>query len=227
MQDATIQKIRSTIPRKTRLIEFGSRISIGIVDSRRKDTAGCHSEAEVARCIPTTGLYKLAAREVALYDTQGCLSPQCFFVPHKQADAFARFLAKELAQLDSSLPMKDGEDLFEAESFWQKWKFRESQGQCSIYAEHVILQKEGLFEPSGLRRMVFVIPFKNPKEISKRLGKWKNRTSTIARPSSCRGTACRAPTAIKGVRCTNFGEMHEPPPSWKNGGIDLLQRLSS
>ncbi len=215
--DQTIQTLRHSS--KTNLIGFGTKISVAYVGRQG---------------LRQYGLDDLAARaawDTVLYETQGCLSPQCFYVEegdHLSAVQFARKLAIAMEKLDARLPRITRKDeKLEEESFWQTWRFWESQGRAHIFGRRVIFQREDRFEPCGLRRVVFVIPLRRPGDVIRHCGKWTNRLSTIA--GSDAASLARLKQSFgsqRGIRFCTIGEMHQPPPWWRNGGVNLLRELN-
>jgi len=215
--DQTIQTLQHSS--KTKLIGFGTKISVAYVERQG---------------LRQYGLDDLAARaawDTVLYETQGCLSPQRFYVEeddHLSAVQFARKLAIAMEKLDARLPrMTRKNEKLEEEGFWQTWRFRESQGRAQIFRRRVILQREDCFEPCNLRRVVFVTPVRRPDDIIRHCGKWTKRLSTIA------GSHATSLDQLKqsfgsqrGIRFCAIGEMHQPPPWWRNGGLSLLQKLA-
>ena len=98
--DQTIAAIRAAAPSSTRIIAHGHRVSAAILG------AG-------ALTADPKGLARGLARDVALYDQQGCLSPHTVFVEETSASnttsadtarTFAGLLAAELTELERSWP---------------------------------------------------------------------------------------------------------------------------
>ncbi len=202
-------------PKNRRVIAFGSRISAAFLGARA--------------AIP--GAARRAAWDAVLYDTQGCLSPQCFFVEDdrggRRALRFAAALAEEMRQMDRRLPVKPvAEEAFEQESFWQRWQFRASQQRARIFSNRVVFHDEPLFEPGGLRRVVFVTSVSRAADLPRRLGAWAARLSTVAgADAGDMATLARLFRGRPDVRLCEIGRMHQPPPSWRNGGVNLLREL--
>jgi hypothetical protein len=212
-KDETITKIRQST--KVPVIGFGTKISISIIEQKTWKFLG-------------NKIAKNAAYDVMLYNSQGCLTPQCFFVKTEIAEDFAKRVAAALKKTEQRFPLKISEhELFEAESFWQKWKFLESQGRATIFNSQLILTSED-FEPSGLKRVVFVKPVRSFNEITRCLGPWRKKISTIALSDfSFEKQIRKAFKQIREIRICHIGKMHAPSPSWQNGGINLLRKLSS
>jgi hypothetical protein len=91
---ATIAAVRAAMPPESRLIAHGHKVAAAILGARA-----------LAADLP--GLARRVAREVALYDQEGCLSPHTVFVEERTpgtARAFAVELAAELSLLAARWP---------------------------------------------------------------------------------------------------------------------------
>ncbi len=157
--DATMAAIRATMPPGAHLVAHGHKVSAAIISARAL-------EADAG------GLARRLAREVALYDQQGCLSPHTVFVvesanssPVAAAPAFADLLAAELAALAGRWPLAPP-DPPRASALRQVLGARELASRPPASAvlggvEHgyaVVLDPEVAFEISPLSRTVFVKP---------------------------------------------------------------------
>jgi hypothetical protein len=134
---------------KTTFLGFGHRVSIGIVNLR-------HSAIR----IPQSAIAAAAARDASMWDQQGCMSPQCFFVKGDAA-AFAEALAHEMACFDrrwprASLGFNDAAAIARARSEWSfqghVWASRNSTHWT------VVLDERTPWASSPLNRFVFVRP---------------------------------------------------------------------
>lgn len=81
--DETIAAIRALLPAGKPLIDYGHRVSFGLVEAGADENNAAHG----------------FARDILLYDQGGCLSPHCIFVQGGFAEAvdFASRLAQALA----------------------------------------------------------------------------------------------------------------------------------
>ncbi len=94
--DATLERIAAELPAKTRFIGYGTRASAGYVS--RAALADESSAREIAAG---------AARDLLLYDGEGCLSLHALFVERDGAVAVARFaelLADAIARTAKAFP---------------------------------------------------------------------------------------------------------------------------
>ncbi|MBM3891894.1 MAG: hypothetical protein FJ388_22500, partial [Verrucomicrobia bacterium] len=173
---------------------YGHRVSIGIVDFRQ--SAIRNPQSAVAP----------AARDVSLWDQQGCMSPQCIYV-RGDGGAFAEALAREMERFDcrwprAQLKFEDAAAIARARS---EWAFRgrvwASQGSTHWT---VVLDEGTPWAPSPLNRFVFVRP----------IGLLQ---SAICNPQSAISTVGFAGFSLKEVmgmaradRYCSLGEMQRP-----------------
>jgi hypothetical protein len=219
-QDRTLALLKKTLPTSRRLIGFGSRFSVALCGRRLSVNA-------IARVIHQV------AWDATLYDTQGCLSPQVCYVEEGGAmplHVFARRLGEAMQRLDARLPSAvAARESMEEESFHQRWRFLAAEGRARLFSKHVILHSEGGFELAGPRRVVLVTSLRRIRDLPGQLGRERRRLSCIAtagcHPRDMEGLRRNLEPA--GVRFCRTGEMHEPPPSWHNGGVNLLRRLTA
>ncbi len=215
-KDETIEKLRSTAAKK--IIGFGSMISLACVGKN----------ALVKTNLPN--LTRRMAWDTTLYDTQGCLSPQCVYVEKGgkvSPEQFAKALARAMRHLDVRLPRKkiQNEAMME-ESFWQRWRFLESQGRAQIHDRRVIFHQEPSFEPCGLRRVIFIVPWRRISDVNRHVGAWRNKISTIATSDAITQKKMKRIFQQLFIRWCEVGAMHKLEPWWRNGGVSLLRRLS-
>jgi hypothetical protein len=104
--------------RPRRLLRFGPRVSVAVI------AAGAASPRAAATL----------ARQVALFDQQGCLSPQVAFVeegaPH-ETERFAALVADELRRLEHAMP-RAPLTLAESTAVWrfvEQQRWREQEGE--------------------------------------------------------------------------------------------------
>jgi hypothetical protein len=199
-----------------RLVAHGPRLSAAIVTREAADAATA----------------VLAAREAALFDQQGCLSPQLVFLEDEGREAatrFARTLAGELARLEALLP-RAALAAAEAAAVWsfverQRWRAQEG-ADVAVHAAPdarfgVVVDRSGDPPASPLWRHVVVVP----------VVRLADAGATLARlaPGAVEaigwaGTARRAAeVADAGARCgaqrlCPLGRMHAPPFAWRQSG---------
>jgi len=128
---------------------FGHRVSIGLLD---------FSQSTIQN--PKSKIVSAAAWDASMWDQQGCMSPQCFYV-RGNATAFAAALAREMETFDrrwprATLPFEGATAIARARS---EWSFRgrvwASKGSTRWT---VVLDERSSWAPSPLNRFVFVRP---------------------------------------------------------------------
>lgn len=154
---SSLQKCRRRDAGAT-FLSFGHRVSIGIVNFHRPAIRNLQSAIAAA------------ARDASLWDQQGCMSPQCFYV-RGNAAAFAGGLAREMERFDRLWPRVEL-DFANAAAIARarnEWSFR-GRVWASEGSTHwtVVLDERDSWAPSPLNRFVFVRPIES---LSSKLGK--------------------------------------------------------
>jgi hypothetical protein len=93
--DKSIEAIQSRVPRQKKFLNYGQRLSFGFISKKALSGLGLRR------------LIEDAARDVMIWDQQGCLSPHVYYVQHKgviPAEKFAELLAEELERYRLSFP---------------------------------------------------------------------------------------------------------------------------
>ncbi len=129
----------------------------------------------------------LAARDVSLFDQQGCLSPHCIYVGG-DAKGFAQWLAQEMAVFDGHSPRRElslGESA-ELMHLRSSYAFREaSDPRVKVWQSDgntnwtVIYEEESQFAVSCLNRLVFVKPLPARETMGEALAMVCDHLSTI------------------------------------------------
>jgi hypothetical protein len=127
---------------------FGHRTSIGLINLRNLSSRTTHDAL------------RSAARDASVWDQQGCMSPQCFYV-RGDATAFAEVLAGEMKTFNRHWPRAklvfgDAAAIARARN---EWSFR-GRVWASKDSTHwtVVLDEHSDWSPSPLNRFVFVRP---------------------------------------------------------------------
>ncbi len=191
---------------------FGHRASIGLVDYPRPTPHAQRSTLHASRSAPAA-----AARDASMWDQQGCMSPQCFYVRGDVA-AFAEALAVEMNRFDrrwprATLAFGDAAAVARARS---EWRFR-SRVWSSRGSTHwtVVLDEKGGWASSPLNRFIFVRPIENLATSGHHPPKPGTRNPDLAIPPlSTVGFAGFAPKEIiartRADRYCSLGEMQRP-----------------
>jgi Acyl-CoA reductase (LuxC) len=188
-----------------RFFGFGSRVSIALLDSSRFTLHAQRSTLPAA-----------AARDASLWDQQGCMSPQCFFVKGDAA-AFAEALACEMGLFDRRWPrvklhFADSAAMARARN---EWGFRgrvwASQGSTHWT---VVLDEHTAWAPSPLNRFIFVRPIELLLGEKFQISNFKSKISTVG----FAGFSLKEVMAIaKADRYCSLGQMQRPSLLLANG----------
>jgi hypothetical protein len=208
--DATISHFRSLLRPHQRFIAHGHRISFGVVF----DDPACAS-------VP------LVARDVSLFDQQGCLSPHVIYVAG-DARAYAERLAEEMRAFQAREP-RGRVSLSEANAIRtlrEELAFRSAQGESAIVwasegstAWTVAFETTPGFPRSPLNRFVFVKPF--PADLAAELAAVRPHLSCVGLwPATPAHARILAPCGVS--RICPLGEMQTPPWTWLQDGSPSL-----
>ncbi|MFA6562143.1 MAG: acyl-CoA reductase [Verrucomicrobiia bacterium] len=222
--DETLAKLRrnvggASVPRRNRrtkrsrgaeapptFFDFGHRVSIGVVDF-------LHSKIQNPKSKITTA----AARDASMWDQQGCMSPQCFFV-RGDAAAFAEALAEEMEAFDCRRPRAElsFEDAAAIARARNEWSFR-GRVWASKGSTHwtVVLDERGGWVPSPLNRFVFVRPISLLAKL--RHSKIQNPKSKISTVGFAGFSPKEAVAMAQADRYCSLGEMQRPLLLLTNG----------
>jgi Acyl-CoA reductase (LuxC) len=185
-----------------RFLGFGHRASIGLVNF---SSSTLHARRSTILA---------AARDASMWDQQGCMSPQCFYV-RGDAAAFAEALALEMERFDrrrprATLPFGDAAAIARARS---EWSFR-GRVWASRGTTHwtVVLDEVGGWAPSPLNRFIFVRPIQSGTGILPVSSSMDRRDACP--PLSTVGFAGFSPKEIVAMaradRYCSLGEMQRP-----------------
>lgn len=227
--EETLTAVRSHVTKNpaTTFIGYGHRVSLGVIGRE-----ALTDMKEVAR---------LAAYDVSLYDQQGCLSPQMFYVETGGAESprsFANALADALKTLSISLPRgkPSPEESASIQQIRGRYEAKEIAGQdVTLYASPsgtdwtVIYEADPAFVPSVLYRTIMVKPVQDIVQIAGLLTPWEACLSTIGVALSDERLLPFA-EQVGRLGVTRFcpvGKMQSPPIGWHHDGrfnvLDLLR----
>lgn len=191
--DATMATLRKRCRQDaaTAFFGFGHRTSIGLINLRNLSSRTTHDAL------------RSAARDASMWDQQGCMSPQCFYV-RGDATAFAEVLAGEMERFDRRWPRAelgfgDAAAIARARN---EWSFR-GRVWASKGSTHwtVVLDECSGWAASPLNRFVFVRPI----ELLAKLPKLAISTMGFA------GFSLKeAVTMARVDRCCSLGETQRP-----------------
>ncbi len=216
-RDDTLATLATWHPR--RLLRFGTRLSLGLVAHEAVDarTAG------------------LAARQTALYDQQGCLSPQLIVVEESDpaaTDRFTEALASELARLDALWPRAPLE-LAESTAVWrlleeQRWRAQEGHALRILVGPDdrfgVVCNRTGTPVPSPLFRHLVVVPVRTLADAAPLLAPMTGRVEAVGYAGHAHRLAEVTALAHQcgAHRVCALERLQEPPFSWRQSGYPRL-----
>lgn len=217
--DETIQHFRQRTRPGQIFIAHGHRISFTVIfDDKNKDAA------------------QLAARDVSLFDQQGCLSPHDIYVAtgeHTDALQFAAELAQEMQHFNQHCPrsklsaaenaaitaLRDSYDFRQAND--PSVKLWTSEG-CTDWT--VIYEKEPQFAVSPLNRVVFVKELPKSMDLTQALFLVSPHLSSIA-VHPFREEHFTSLLHLGASRICPLGKAQQPSLFWHQDGLAPLSPL--
>lgn len=211
-----VADVRAATPAATRLVVHGPRLSFGIVgpESTGRTAAG-------------------AARAVAAYDQQGCVSPHLVYVvgDRAKAEEFARDVADQLRLTAAKLP-RGTLTPEEAVAIRNARTAAEFSGTAQLFGEEgsgytVILEEAPEFRVSCLNRVLYVKPVATTQEIAPVLpGSGLLQSAAVEGfPENEKAELVRM-LGLHGVsRVTSFERLPWPPMHWHHDGSAPIREL--
>ncbi|MGA0849147.1 MAG: acyl-CoA reductase, partial [Chthoniobacterales bacterium] len=212
--DETISALRSRVAPGKIFIGHGHKASLGIV----------WDDPSFASCAG-------AARDASLFDQQGCLSPQVFYVRESQpgfARRYAERLAAAMDQFNRTHPRGPLEVAEKAAiaNLRAAYRFR-AAGDLRVALWEgggsmdwtVIYEEDAWFTASPLNRVIFVKPL--PENLAEAMGPAVEHIGAVGLWPCSEELADRF-AALCPSRFCPIGRMQDPPWTWHNGGIPRL-----
>jgi hypothetical protein len=227
--DNTLAQIHHALPRSTRFIGFGSKASIGYVAREALQT---HADAQ--------RIAAAAARDLVLYDSEGCLSLHALFVEHGGAIepyAFAEIMADavERTAVEFPLGIRDAAVSAQLAAARRLAEFRRSSGRGTLLSDPDLTYLL-LFDPPQeqpppfLPRAMAIHPIEAPSEALGYLQRHRIPIEAAAITGS-RADVVEAAVAMGANRLAAFGELQRPPLAGNHGGrariLDFIRWVSS
>lgn len=214
--DDTLAAIRNALAAGARFIGYGSRASAGYVT---RETLG-NAAALKALC-------RGAARDLVLYETEGCLSLHTLFVERGGAlslEAFGRMLSQSVEEANVEFPIAR-RHAADAASIAQQRNlaaFRAAAGHGAVFASErgeyaIIVDQAPSQPPHFLPRTLGIIGVDSPEDALQYVRTHALRLEGFAL-SDERNDVSRAALQAGAVRLTGFGELQHPPLSGNHGG---------
>lgn len=215
-QDATLDAIGRGLGARTRYVPYGSAASIGYI---ARDALT--SETQVA------DLAERAARDLLLYDTQGCLSLHALFVERGGAIAPERFmavLAQAIERVAVEFPPGDEDEPARRRVSRARdlAAFRAANGGGAAYADArasylAVLDPPADEAPAFLPRALDVRSVADPREALHYLARHRLPIEALALAGS-RDDLVAMAASSGAARIARFGAMQDPPLGDRHGG---------
>ena len=210
----------AAIRQRTRgkLIGYGHKVSFSLITKE-----GLANAKEVAQ---------KAAYDVALYDQQGCLSPQLIYVEEGGSVSpkeFAVLLAKGLAHWQIVLPrgpvtseVSSAIRKVRDEAEWQALAGKDVGLHTSLNGTDwtVIYDAESTFAQSPLSRTIRVRPLQNIEQLKELLDSWRSYLEAVGVAASPEQATTIADLlgSLQVSHVCPIGTMQLSPLSWRHGG---------
>jgi hypothetical protein len=219
-RDETLDRLAALGP--ARLLRYGHRVSVAVI----------------ARTALTASTARALARQVALYDQQGCLSPQVACVEdagRDEVDAFAAQVAAALADLEHELP-RAAPTLAESAAVWRflerhRWRAQEgadvrvhggTQGRGSV-----VCDRTGAWMPSPTFRHLLMIPVATLADAPRPLAPLAGLVEAVgyAGPMERLAEIAGVAATAGAHRLCPLERMQAPPFAWAQSGHARLASL--
>jgi acyl-CoA reductase-like NAD-dependent aldehyde dehydrogenase len=214
--DGALSKIRPQLQPQARFIAYGPRASAGYVT--RESLQSAQTVRDVAAG---------AARDLVLYESEGCLSLHVLFVERGGAispDDFAKTLADAVERANVEFPVGRREPQTTARLAHERnlSAFRAAAGTGAVFANTaadytVVLDPPKEEPPQFLPRALGVIPVDDAAQALAYLSAHCIPLEGFAL-SSDRADVLEIATKAGAVRLTRFGELQHPPLAGDHGG---------
>ncbi|MCL5044152.1 MAG: hypothetical protein M1336_02585 [Deltaproteobacteria bacterium] len=212
-----------------RFAGFGARVSAVVLAAQALGSGQCDALAGAV------------ARDVALFEQRGCLSPHQVYVEADRQGEAARRFARKLALALASLCQRWPAAVLDVESACAVRRARETARWRALGGEPVELMEgsglswtviydaAGRFFRSPGYRTVAVTPFYGPDDLMGRLGEMARRLEAVA-VADPQGTLEATVSRLRELGATHLcvpGRMHSPPLLWPHGGGAMRRLLGA
>lgn len=214
--DATLGAIRDALGSRARFIGYGSGASAGYVG--KESLIGGERLVDICRG---------AARDLVLYETEGCLSLHTLFVERGGAvspQEFGRILARCIEEANVEFPVADRAAADFASIAQQRnlAAFRAAAGHGAVFASEnaeyaVIVDQPPSEPPQFLPRTLGIIVVDEPQEAVRYVQEHGLRLEGFALCGD-RSDVVQAAVEAGAVRLARFGELQHPALSGNHGG---------
>lgn len=225
--DKSVDEVRGVVPRDTKLIDYGHRVSFGYIS--RKSISG----------LGLKRLVSAAAQDVMRWDQHGCLSPHVFYVQQKgivPPEKFAELLAEELERHRLSFPraplnvqesatMRSRRSFYEIRSVTSKDTVPHFSQDGTDWT--VVYEDDIRFQTSCGNRFIYVKGVGSLDEALHGAVPIQDKVSTVALSAADDESddLAKQIAAWGASRICSFGKMQEPPLHWRHDGSPALAEL--
>lgn len=224
--EAVVESVRARAHPGARLVEHGPKLSFAIVAREALEPSDMDATAASA------------ARAVAIFDQQGCVSPHVVYVEEGGATTprdFAAAIARALAALEDELP-RGRISPAEAAAIQQVRGAAEFAGLAGRGVElfgsdgteyTVVYEPDAAFDPSCLNRVVRVKPIGSLEDVAGLVRPYARYLQTVgvAAPADRRRDVAERLARIGATRITDLERMPWPPSTWHHDGRGPLNEL--
>ncbi len=209
--DETLRAIRAQLAPGARFIPYGPKASIGYV------TREALSDSNVTRAISQG-----AARDLVLYEGQGCLSLHALFVERNATlgpQAFAGLLASAIERANIEFPIGQRDAATEARIATERdlALFRDTVSYSNAQASFLLELGEPDRAPAFLPRVLAVHAVDGPNDMRAYVQRHSLPLEACA-VAGHRDDVFAAAIAAGANRVAAFGELQRPPLDVKHGG---------
>ncbi len=214
--DATLAQIRNAVSPRARFVPYGSKASAGYVG---RDALATETSARtVARG---------AARDLVLYESEGCLSLHALFVERAgavTAEAFMALLAVEIerAAVEFPLGIRSADANARLAQRRDLAAFRAVAGAGAVYSDAnasylAVLDPPAAEPPAFLPRALGVHTVDTPAEAAEYLERHRIPLEAVA-IAGTRADIVEMAVTVDAARIAAFGELQSPPLGGYHGG---------
>lgn len=215
-RDDTLARIRERCAPEARFVGYGAKASVGYVGRETLDTLA--SAQRIAHG---------AARDLALYESEGCLSLHALFVERGgdvPAERFAELLAAEIERATVEFPVgtRDANDLAALGSARALAAFRAAAGEGRVFSDasatHLLVADPPRSQaPFFLPRALALFSVDSPGEAQAYLQTHGIALEALATASQ-RADVAGLAVAAGAARIARFGDLQTPLAGGNHGG---------
>jgi hypothetical protein len=214
--DETLAHLRATLPLSTTFIGFGPKASIGYVDR-----TALSDRARAERVAAD------AARDLVLYESEGCLSLHALFVERGGSippDTFAELLARAVERASVEFPpaARDDSDAVKISAARDLALFRQAGGSSTAHSDAragflLTVDPPADEPPAFLPRALAVRAVDGPHQVAAYVARHRLPIEALA-TSSHRAAYLELAAGIGASRVAPLGTLQSPPLGANHGG---------